>query len=81
MFCASKQRYKQALDFMEWFQPAWNALTEDEREVISLFFLTEQTNKTDAVYSVCDRFFIERSAAYKKKERAIYHLTVLLYGK
>ena len=35
----------------------------------------------DAVYNICERFNIERSSAYNKKNRALQHLALLLYGK
>lgn len=71
-----RERYRQAKEYMEWFQPAWNALSEDERFLLEQFYW----HKTD-VYEICDRFGIERSSAYNKKNRAVQHLTLLLYGK
>lgn len=71
-----RERYRQAKEYMEWFQPAWNALSEDERYVLEQFYWHE----TD-VYEICDYFGIERSSAYNKKNRAVQHLTLLLYGK
>ena len=32
-----KERYRQALEYMDWFQPAWDALTEDEQYVLKEF--------------------------------------------
>jgi len=78
---ALKVRYQQAAAYMEWFQPAWSALAEDERVVLKLFYLQEDTNRIDAVMEICDHFCIERSSAYKKKDRALSHLSLLLYGK
>ena len=34
-----------------------------------------------AVYTICEKYGIERSSAYNKKNRALNHLTVLLFGK
>ena len=31
--------------------------------------------------SICDYFSIERSSAYNKKNRALSHLVILLFGK
>ena len=71
-----RERYRQAKEYMEWFQPAWDALSEDERYVLEQFYWHE----TD-VYEICDYFGVERSSAYNKKNRAVQHLTLLLYGK
>ena len=76
-----KERYRQAVEYMDWFQPAWMELSEDERYVLQTFYWNEDERQTDAVYEVCDHFNIERSSAYNKKNRAIQHLTLLLYGK
>jgi len=76
-----KERYRQALEYMAWFQPAWDALTEDEQYVLTEFYLSEEQKQTGAVYNICDRFNIERSSAYNKKNRALQHLALLLYGK
>lgn len=76
-----KERYRQALEYMDWFQPAWDALTEDEQYVLKEFYLDDEQKQIDAVYNICDHFDIERSSAYNKKNRALQHLALLLYGK
>lgn len=76
-----KERYRRALEYMEWFKPAWDALGEDEQFVLSEFYLSDDGKQIDAVGNICDRFHIERSSAYKKKNRALDRLTILLYGK
>ena len=76
-----KERYRQALEYMEWFTPAWEELSEDERFVLEEFYWGTEEYQTDAVYAICERFNIERSSAYNKKNRALDKLTLLLYGK
>lgn len=76
-----KERYRQELEYMDWFQPAWDALTEDEQYVLKEFYLDDEQKQIDAVYNICDHFNIERSSAYNKKNRALQHLALLLYGK
>lgn len=76
-----KERYRRALEYMEWFQPAWDALSEDEQFVLSEFFLREEIKKADAVRNIGERLFIERSQAYRKKDKAVAHLSLLLFGK
>ena len=76
-----KERYRQALEYMDWFQPAWDALTEDEQYVLKEFYLDDEQKQIDAVYNICDHFNLERSSAYNKKNRALQHLALLLYGK
>lgn len=75
-----QERYRQAVEYMEWFKPAWEQLSEDERYVLETFY-NEEGCQTGAVYEICDYFHIERSSAYNKKNRALTKLAVLLYGK
>lgn len=75
-----RERYRQAAEYMEWFVPAWNELTEDERYLLETFY-SEDERQTDSIYDICDRFHIERTSAYKKKNRALQKLVTLLYGK
>ena len=74
-----KERYRQVLEYMAWFQPAWKNLTEDERYVLKAFYLSNGAD--EPVGTVCEHFSIERSSAYNKKNRALKHLALLLYGK
>ena len=75
-----EERNRQAEEFMAWFQPAWDALGEDEKTVLTIFFLSEN-GRTDAIEEISERFCVERSSAYKKKDRALAHLALLLYGR
>ena len=75
-----KERYRQAMEYMAWFRPAWEELTEDEQYVLQAFYSDEES-QTGAVYAICDRFHIERSSAYNRKNRALWKLVTLLYGK
>ena len=76
-----KERYRRALEYMEWFRPAWDALSEDEQFVLTAFYLSPDSQQGDAVAAICDNFNIERSSAYNKKNRALTRLALLLYGK
>ena len=38
-----KERYRQAVEYMDWFQPAWDFLTDDERYVLETFYTDEDT--------------------------------------
>ena len=76
-----KERYRQALEYMAWFLPAWEELTEDERYVLQTFYGEDNQYGASAIYDICDHFGIERSSAYNRKNRALSHLVTLLFGK
>ena len=75
------ERYRQALEYMQWFRPAWEQLTEDERYVLETFYGDENSYGSNAVYYIASYFKIEQSSAYKRKNRALDRLTVLLFGR
>jgi hypothetical protein len=74
-----KERYRQALEYMKWFKPAWETLDEDSQFILNEFFVRDIT-KTEAILNVSEELHIERSWVYKKKEDALRQLTLLLYG-
>lgn len=75
-----KERYRQALEYMEWFKPAWDALTEYEQIILTEFFVND-VSKTDAVENIGEKLFLERAQVYRRKDKALNHLALLLYGK
>ena len=51
-----------------------------QAEEFMAWYLSEN-GKTDAIEEISERFCVERSSAYKKKDRALAHLALLLYGR
>ena len=76
-----KERYRQALEYMDWFSPAWERLDENERYVLETFYGEDNEYGDSVVTLIMDRYGIEKSSAYRRKNRALNHLTLLLYGK
>jgi hypothetical protein len=76
-----KERYRQALEYMTWFRPAWEQLSEDEQFILREFFLLEDITKTKAFINIRERLHIERTHVYRRKDKALEHLALLLYGK
>ena len=75
------ERYRRAEEYVAWFLPAWQMLSEQERFVLSRFYMDDESKQVDSVGEICERVHIERTSAYKKKDRALSRLTLLLYGK
>ena len=76
-----KERYRQAIEYMEWFKPAWEELTDDERYCLETFYGDSNSYGSNAAYYVAEYLHIEQPTAYKRKNRALDRLTVLLFGK
>jgi len=78
-----QRRYLQAREYMNWFVPAWRALTDDERWILETCFLTNDSEASSGspIQRVCEHFLVERSSAYRRRSAALEHLATLLYGK
>lgn len=74
-----KERYRQAVEYMDWFKPAWEQLSGDERFVLETFYMDAGIEEANRL--VQEELNISQSGAYNKKNRALDHLTLLLYGK
>ena len=75
-----KERYRRALEYMSWFRPAWDALTDDERYILQEFFIRDGVSKTTAVLNISYRIHVERAQAYRYKDKALARLALLLFG-
>ena len=76
-----RERYRQAVEYMDWFKPAWEQLTDDERYCLETFYGDGNTYGSSAAYYIAEYLHIEQPTAYKRKNRALDRLTVLLFGK
>ena len=76
-----KERYRQAVEYMDWFRPAWEQLTDEERYCLETFYRDSSSYGSSAAYYIAEYLNIEQPTAYKRKNRALDRLTVLLFGK
>lgn len=76
-----KERYRQAVEYMDWFKPAWEQLSEEDRYYLETFYGDANTYGSSAAYYIAEYLHIEQPTAYKRKNRAPDRLTVLLFGK
>ena len=76
-----KERYRQAVEYMDWFRPAWEQLTDEERYCLETFYGDSNGYGSSAACYIAEYLNIEQPTAYKRKNRALDRLTVLLFGK
>lgn len=76
-----KERYRKAMEYMDWFKPAWAQLSDEDKYVLEAFYGCEKNYGCSAAYYVADYLNIEPATAYKRKSRVLERLTVLLFGK
>ena len=75
-----ENRYEHAMEYMKWFNPSWEQLSKDEQFVLKAYYWNDGMKMTNVIDDICERLKIERSSAYNKKNRALNHLMLLLYG-
>lgn len=75
-----EERYREALEYMNWFRPAWVQMAADEQYILKSFY-AENSYGCNAVYDIADKLNIEQATVYKRKNRALSRLQVLLFGK
>lgn len=74
------ERYYAATTFIDWFEPCWLHLSEEDQLILTEFFLGSAQEKEIAVYTVMDKCHVGKTAAYGKKNAALKHLALLLFG-
>ncbi len=67
--------------YMDWFKPAWEQLSDDDRYCLETFYVDGNTYGSSAAYYIAEYLHVEQPTAYKRKNRALDRLTVLLFGK
>lgn len=74
-----EERFNSAKKYMDWFKPAWENLNEDDRFVLTVFYHKDMKAE-EVIDELSKKYFIEKSSVYKKKNRAIDNLKLMLFG-
>ena len=72
-----KRRLKEARLWVAQVDKALAVLDDEERLVLDRFYI-HRTN--DSVGELCDRLNLEKTAVYDRREKALRHFTIALYG-
>lgn len=76
-----EERYLHALEYMTWFLPAWEALSEEDRYILSEFFFDGSISRAEVVERIGNQLGYEKTAIYTRKDKAVMNLAFLLYGR
>ncbi len=74
------ERYQVARDYFEWFEPAWQQLTDEEQFILDSCYRVPNQSLNQGLTLLMNKYFIAKTTAYNKKNKALDHLTLLLYG-
>ena len=53
-----KERYRQAVEYMNWFEPAWNQLSDEDRYVLETFYGDANSYGSSAAYYIAEYLHI-----------------------
>lgn len=79
--CLREELKMQLTDTQKWIAVMDNALaalTDEERLVLDRFYINPHKGNIDRL---CGELFVEKAGVYKRKDKALRHFTVALYGK
>jgi hypothetical protein len=74
-----RARYMEAAEYMRWFEPAWAALTEDERLILSEFYMSGN-QRSGAAYRLMGILNYSESHIERLRSKALSALRQMLYG-
>lgn len=74
------ERYKQAAEFLQWFEPAWDSMDDTEQLLLTEFYVKDQS-KTFAYVTLAAKLNYEERHLRRLKDKALEKLSLMLYGK
>ncbi len=71
------RRLEEARLWVETVNEAFGVLTDEERLVLDRFYIHRSKGSLD---SLCEEMGLEKSAVYDRRDKALRHFTIALYG-
>ena len=75
-----QERYRQAVEYMSWFEPAWATLSDTEQTVLREFYMSDNLRSGAAARLQQTLNFSERQI-HRIREKALKRMATLLFGK
>ncbi len=73
------ERYRQAVEYMAWFQPAWEMLDEEERFILEEFYM-QGSQRSGATARIQTKLCYSQAHVERLRSKTLKRLTKLLYG-
>ena len=77
---ALRERYRQARGYMDWFEPSWQALTDEEREILREFYMCGNL-RSGAGARLEVRLGYSHAQIDRLRARALERFSFLLFGR
>ena len=75
-----EERYKLAEEYMAWFTPAWEALNDEDRYLLSSFYFDSYEKGDNTAEGVAKDMCLCVQSVHNKKNKALEKFTALLFG-
>jgi hypothetical protein len=75
-----QERYRQAIEYTGWFEPAWASLTDDEQLVLREFYMGEN-QRSGAGARLEARLNYGHAQIERCRKKALSRLSLLLFGR
>jgi hypothetical protein len=76
---AMQERYRQAIEYMSWFESAWGTMTDEEQLVLSEFYSDNGRSGASARLQV--KLNYGSASVERLRAKALTRLTLLLFGR
>jgi hypothetical protein len=74
-----RERYYAAMEYMLWFEPAWEALSNTERHILREFY-TSENKRSGATFRLMEELKYSECHVERLRSKALNHLRILLFG-
>lgn len=75
-----QERYRQAVEYMVWFEPAWSTLMDDEQRILKEFYMVGSRRS-----GATKRLQVELDYSLRQidrlREKAVSRMTLMLFGR
>ncbi len=75
-----KERYENAMEYMSWVKPAWNSLSEDDRYILSEFYVEDRMRGDYVAEGIADSMCMCSQSVHNRKNKALERFSSLLFG-
>ena len=75
-----QERYRQAVEYMSWFEPAWATLTDTEQVVLREFYMGDNL-RSGAAIRLQERLNFSERQVHRIRAQALKRMSHLLFGK
>ena len=75
-----QERYRQAVEYMSWFEPAWATLSDAEQTILREFYMSDSL-RSGATARLQRRLNFSERQVERLRHKALGRMTHLLFGK